>query len=52
VVLSKQLEQLGCAVDVFTFRGLRKRNGDLVKDLNDCCEIAPEQSHKLEELFP
>jgi hypothetical protein len=52
VVLSRQLEQLGCEVDVFTFKGLRKRNGGRIKDLNDCTEIAPEQSHKLEELFP
>ena len=52
VVLSRQLEQLDCDVDVFTFKGLRKRNGERVKDLNDCVELAPEQSHKLEDLFP
>jgi hypothetical protein len=52
VVLSRQLEQLDCEVDVFTFKGLRKADGARIKDLNECCEIAPEQSHKLEELFP
>jgi hypothetical protein len=31
---------------------LEQRNGGRIKDLNDCTEIAPEQSHKLEELFP
>jgi hypothetical protein len=51
-VLSRQLERLNCAVDVFIFKGLRKRNGERIKDLNDCTEITIEQSHKLEELFP
>jgi hypothetical protein len=52
LVLSRHLEQLDCEADVFTFEGLRKWNGGRIKDLNDCTEIAPEQSHKLEELLP
>jgi hypothetical protein len=51
-LLSRQLERLGCEVDVFTFEGLRKQNGERIKDLNDCTEIAPEDSDKLEGLFP
>jgi hypothetical protein len=52
VGLAKQLEAINCEVDAFTFKGLRKRNGEKIKDLNDCTEIAPEQLNKLEELFP
>jgi hypothetical protein len=52
VILAKQLEQLNCEVDVFIFKGLRKRNGEKIKDLNNCTEIATEEVHKLEELFP
>jgi hypothetical protein len=51
-LLSKQLERLDCEVDLFTFSGLFKQNGERIKDLNDCTEIAAEQSHKLKGLFP
>jgi CHC2-type zinc finger protein len=52
LVWSRQLRKLGCEVDLFIFRGLRKTNGTPVNDLNDCVELAPEQLSKLEELFP
>jgi hypothetical protein len=49
---AKQLRDVGAEVDFFTFKGLRKTNGELVKDLNDCVELAPELLSKIEELFP
>jgi hypothetical protein len=49
---AKQLRDVGAEVDFFTFKGMRKTNGDLVKDLNDCVELAPELLSKLRELFP
>jgi hypothetical protein len=50
-VLKSQLEGLGCEVYCFTFRGLKKRNGERIKDLNECVDIAPDHAQKLEELF-
>lgn len=47
-----QLERLDCGIDFFSFKGLRKADGSAVTDLNDCIELAPEQLHQLEELFP
>jgi len=52
LVWCRQLTKLGCEVDFFVFKGLRKANGDRCKDLNDCVELAPEQLNTLEELFP
>lgn len=49
---ARQLQSLNCSVDIFRFKGLRKRDGSPVKDLNDCVELAPEQSEKLQEMFP
>ena len=51
-VIAKQLKQVNCEVDCFLFDGLEKTNGSKVKDLNDCCDLAPNQSAELEELFP
>lgn len=51
LVWCRELEKLGCKVDFFTFKGLRKTNGAPVKDLNDCVELAVGQLDKLEELF-
>ena len=52
LVWCRQLIKLDCEVDLFTFKGLRKANGERCKDLNDCVELAPEQINALEELFP
>jgi hypothetical protein len=52
LVWCRQLRKLDCEVDLFTFKGLRKSNGERCKDLNDCVELAPGQLNKLEELFP
>jgi len=49
---AKQLRDVGCEVDFFVFKGLRKPNAQAAKDLNDCVELAPECLSKLEELFP
>ena len=37
-----QLIKVGCMVDGFDFSGLMKRNGDAVKDLNDCTQLSEE----------
>jgi hypothetical protein len=52
IVWARQLKRLGCEVDLFRLDGLRKINESPIKDLNDCVEIARDQSHELEELFP
>jgi hypothetical protein len=51
-LLARQLQQLRCEVDYFVFEGLRKASGATIKDLNDCVEVIPEQTGRLEELFP
>jgi hypothetical protein len=48
----RQLAAVGCAVDGFSFTGLRQRDGSQVKDLNDCCLIHPDDAVKLLELLP
>jgi hypothetical protein len=52
VVWARQLEALGCEVDLFRLDNLEKADGSPIKDLNDAIEIAPDQVHELEELFP
>jgi hypothetical protein len=37
-----QLMGVGCSVDGFDFTGLVKRNGEAVKDLNDCSQLSDE----------
>jgi hypothetical protein len=49
---AKHLERLGCQIDFFVFRGLRKANGEPVKDLNDCAAICAKHAPRLKELFP
>jgi len=49
---AKQLQQAGCKVDFFTFKGLRKIDGSAVKDLNDCVQLGPEFTNQLEGFFP
>jgi hypothetical protein len=49
---ANHLAGLDCKVDFFVFDGLRKTDGSPVKDLNDCVELAPELTDRLEELFP
>jgi hypothetical protein len=49
VLLTDQMVRLGCEVDHFFFRRLRKPDGTSPKDLNDCVSVVPEQ---LQELFP
>lgn len=48
----RQLVAAGCAVDGFSFEGLRQYGGSPVKDLNDCCLIHPDDAAKLGELLP
>jgi hypothetical protein len=52
LVWCRQLKQLDCKVDFFTFKDLRKTDGMPVNDLNDCAELSAEQLSKLEDLFP
>ena len=52
LLITKQLQQIGCEVDFFVFEGLKKADGASIKDLNDCVQIAPEHAGRLEELFP
>jgi hypothetical protein len=49
VLLTDQVARLGCDVDHFFFRRLRKPDSTSPKDLNDCVSVAPEQ---LQGLFP
>ena len=39
---SRQLESVGAVVDGFGFSGLIRNDGEPVKDLNDCTQLAPE----------
>jgi hypothetical protein len=48
----RQLAAVGCAVDGFSFAGLRQSDGSPVKDLNDCCLIHPDDAAKLGGLLP
>jgi hypothetical protein len=48
---AKQLREVGAEVDFFHFKNLQTSTGKRVKDLNDCCELAPAQSTELEGLF-
>jgi len=52
LVWAKQLKGLGCDVDFFVFKKLRKVDGSPVKDLNDCVQLEPKSSDQLEGLFP
>ena len=47
-----QLRAAGAEVDAFDLSGLRKADGNAVKDLNDCCLIHPEDAADLEGLLP
>jgi hypothetical protein len=47
----EQLRGVGARVDGWSFEGLRKADGGLVTDLNDCTEIHPEDAVKLEEAW-
>lgn len=48
-----QIKKAGAElVDAFTFAGLRKTDGSLVKDLNDCTQIHPDDAGHLEGLLP
>lgn len=49
---AEQLGAIGCALDGFSFEGLRKRDGSPVKDLNDCNAIHPEDAGKLADVLP
>jgi hypothetical protein len=49
---ARQLASVGASVDFFSFEDIRKRNGSPVKDLNDCADVGPEFSPRLEGLFP
>ena len=49
---AKQLRTVGAEVDCFNLKGLHTATGKAVKDLNDCCEIAPSQAAELVDLFP
>jgi hypothetical protein len=49
---ARQLERIGCDVDLFDFRGLRKADGTPIVDVNDCTQIVPEQATELEGLLP
>lgn len=46
-----QLQKLNCHVDLFRFKGLVKRDGAPVKDLNDCVELPDSDSSRMEEMF-
>ena len=48
----EQLHGIGATVEKFDFTGLRKADGSLVKDLNDCTNIHPEDAEQLKELLP
>jgi hypothetical protein len=52
LIIAKQLKQIDCEVDFFSFKGLMTASGASVKDLNDCCKLASNQSAELEALFP
>ncbi len=47
-----QLQAIGAMVDTFDFTGLRKADGSLVNDLNDCTQIHAEDATELEGLLP
>lgn len=49
---SKQLRAAGAEIDCFRLKGLTTVDGKPIKDLNDCCELAPGQAAELENLFP
>jgi hypothetical protein len=49
---AKQLRHAGAEVDFFQLKNLRTVDSRMVKDLNDCCELAPSQVAELETLFP
>jgi hypothetical protein len=47
-----QLQQQGCEVDAFDFRGLSDAHGAPLKDLNDLVRLPPEQRHRIRHLLP
>lgn len=49
---ARKLADAGATVDAFSFEGLRKQNGQPVKDLNDCTDIHAEDAPKLYDLLP
>jgi hypothetical protein len=51
-IIAERLEVLGCEVDCFVFEGLKKSDGAIIKDLNDCVDVAPQFARRLEDLFP
>lgn len=51
-VWAEQLHAHGCNVDLYDFRGLMRRDGRAVKDLNDAAVIAPAQEHELSDILP
>jgi CHC2 zinc finger len=48
---ARELQKLNCRVDLFRFRGLLKRDGAPINDLNDCVELSESDSPKLDEIF-
>ncbi len=49
---AQQLRGVGALVDSFHLKGLQAATGAPVKDLNDCCYLAPSQAAELLNLFP
>lgn len=45
------LVEAGIEGDIFDLRGLRRRDGRFVKDLNDCTDLHSEHASEMEELF-
>ena len=48
---AQDLREAGAEVDAFSLEGLRQAGDTLVKDLNDCCLIDPDDADELEGLF-
>lgn len=51
-VWATQLHAMGCTVDVFSFSDLTRRDGQPVKDLNDCTVLCPDLHPRLTDLLP
>lgn len=47
----EELEPYASEIDVFSFDGLRREDGSLVKDLNDCTSIRSEDAAELEGML-
>lgn len=47
-----QVQAIGATVETFDFTGLRKADRTLVKDLNDCTQIHPDDAAQLEGMLP